>query len=90
MGIRNPLYASGDRWYWLRRCEGFRVEAEGEELGTVACVRYGSRLDRPDEIVVQSGRLRRRLRALAVDDVEGVSGEDRLVTVRHGFVPRMA
>ena len=90
MGMGKALQASGDRWYWLRRCEGFRVEAEGHELGRVACVRYGSRLDRPDEIVVQSGRLRRRLQALAVEDVEGVSAEQRLVTMRGGCPTRAA
>lgn len=46
-----------DREYQLTRCEGFRVEADGQRLGIVAEVRFGSRVDVPDLIAVRVRRL---------------------------------
>jgi hypothetical protein len=57
------------RDYWLGRCAGFTVEADGRPCGRVEWVRYGSRVDRPDALVVRRGRLRRRLFVVRADDV---------------------
>ena len=73
---------SGGRGYLLRRCEGYRVLEEGRTVGRVACVRYLSDPELPAQIVVGSGLLRRRLRAVDVADVGDISAERRVITLR--------
>lgn len=53
-----PRHLSWDHDYWLGRCEGFRVDAPSGRLGLVEAVRFGARLDRPDELLVRGGVLR--------------------------------
>jgi len=48
-----PRPLSWDHDYWLCRCEGFRVDAPTGSLGLVEAVRFGARLDRPDELLVR-------------------------------------
>jgi hypothetical protein len=60
------------RNYWLGRCIGFTVEADGRPCGRVEWVRYGSRIDRPDALVVRRGRLRRRQFIVRADDVREI------------------
>ncbi len=55
-----PRHLSWDHDYWLGRCEGFRVDAPSGRLGLVEAVRFGARLDRPDELLVRGGVLRNR------------------------------
>jgi hypothetical protein len=82
MGDQRRRSPSSDRAYLLRRCEGFRVEVDGRAIGRVACLSYGSSLDRPDELIVERGRLRRHTQRVSVADVAGVSDTQRLVTLR--------
>jgi hypothetical protein len=68
-----PLEVEFGRDYWLGRCTGFTVEADGRPCGRVEWLRYGSRLDRPDALVVRRCRLRRRrfiVRAEAVREID--------------------
>jgi hypothetical protein len=37
--------SSFGREYWLRRCEGFRVEGPGGGVGQVRAIRFGSSAD---------------------------------------------
>ena len=61
-----------DRTYWLNRCHGFEVAARGCRVGVVSEVRYASRADVPDLIVVRTGHLRPNLRLIPVDQVEAI------------------
>lgn len=59
------------------------LSAEGRRLGVIDHLRYRSRLDRPDEIVVASGRLAwRRLRVVPVDAIEAVDPAEGTVLLR--------
>jgi hypothetical protein len=64
--------SSFDIDYWLSRCEGYRVESEAGKLGVVEELRFGSRLDRPDELIVRAGFLGRRRVRVPVGDVERI------------------
>jgi hypothetical protein len=68
-----------DRAYWLTRCQGFAVEAAGVHLGVVTEVRYASRADIPDLIVVRTGHLRHGLLLIPVEQVEGIDVSARLL-----------
>ncbi len=75
-----PRPHSWDHNYWLCRCEGFRVDAPTGRLGLVEAVRFGARLDRPDELLVRGGLLRNRTLVVPVADVqELVPRQPRLV-----------
>jgi hypothetical protein len=87
--IRVRSTAPPDRDYWLTRCDGFLVEAPaGRHLGTVEGVRFGSRIDRPEQLEVAVGRVRRQLLLVPVDDVEYVSGEQELIVLHEDAAPR--
>jgi uncharacterized protein YrrD len=69
--------------YWLRRCQGFRVEsAAGERMGTVEDVLYGAEHDRPSALLVRSGIFKRRLEAISLDDVEAIYPRTQRLSVR--------
>jgi hypothetical protein len=69
-----------DRDYWLCRCQGFRVDSSVGRVGSVEEVRFGSRLDRPDTIVVSTGLLGISRLLVPVSEVEQiVPREQRLV-----------
>ena len=68
--------------YWLCRCEGFRVEASTERVGVVESVRFGSRLDRPDELIVRGGVFGGRRVVIAVSDVEEVVPRQQRLVLR--------
>ncbi len=89
--IRTPGF---DRDYWLCRCEGFRVEAPAGWVGTVVELRFGSRLDRPDLLVVRVGRFGRRLLLVSVVGVEEIRPREErlvlgLVPAASGLLPRL-
>jgi hypothetical protein len=68
--------------YWLCRCEGWQVYAPEGRVGTVKRVLYGSHLDAPDGLVVESGLFRRRVSVASTDEVERVLPEQRRIVVR--------
>jgi hypothetical protein len=80
--LRSPN-SPPDRDYWLSRCEGFLVESPKGAVGVVDGVRFGSRIDRPDLIEVEFGRLRRRMLLIPVEEVEDVCGDEERVTLSH-------
>ncbi len=76
------LNALSARERWLHRCEGFRVEMLDGTVGTVAEVRYGGQLDRPDWLAVKVGRWRARLVLVPSGEVEAILPEDKLILLR--------
>ena len=75
-----PRHLSWDHDYWLGRCEGFRVDAPSGRLGLVEAVRFGTRLDRPDELLVRRGLFGNHTLVVPVSDVqEVVPRQQRLV-----------
>ena len=79
-----PRSLSWDRDYWLCRCEGFRVDSPTGRLGLVEAVRFRSRLDRPDELLIRAGILGTRLLVVAVSDVEAVIPRQERLVLRFG------
>jgi hypothetical protein len=79
-----------DADYWLSRAEGFAVESPSAgRVGVVESLRFYSRHDRPDELVVRVGRLGRRLIAIAADDVDSVlPREKRLILKTSAVIAR--
>jgi hypothetical protein len=64
-----PRTVRWERDYWLNRCLGYRVEAADGTLGHVESLRFQTRHDLPDVLVVRSGFLRKRRCDVRVDDV---------------------
>ena len=77
-----PRRLSWDHDYWLCRCEGFRVEAPTGRLGLVEAVRFGARLDRPDELLVRGGVLRNRTLVVPVSEVQEVEPRQQRLVLR--------
>lgn len=77
-----PARSSYDREYWLRRCEGFRVDSPGGRVGTVAELRFRSNAERPDALAVRTGWLRRRLLLVPVEQVEHVLPRQERIVLR--------
>lgn len=69
--------------YWLRRCEGFVVDAPSGEVGIVEGIRFQSRHDRPDELEVRVGRLLPEVILVPVGEVEDISAEAEQIVLRH-------
>jgi hypothetical protein len=67
-----PLDFEFERDYWLNRCVGFTVEAQGQLCGRVALRKYRSRADRPDALVVQQGELPGCRFTLRAEDVRAI------------------
>jgi hypothetical protein len=82
-GPQRPNGAASKFDYWLRRCEGFRVDSPDGRVGFVEEVRYASRVDRPDVIAVRVGLLARLLLIVPVGEVaEIIPGDARIVLHR--------
>jgi hypothetical protein len=81
-GCAEHRQSSFGREYWLRRCEGFRVEGPGGRLGHVKGIRLGSSAD-PEALEVGAGLLGRRRLLIAVSEIaEIVPEEERFLTLR--------
>jgi hypothetical protein len=68
--------------YWLCHCDGFAVETREREIGVVEEVRFASRHDCPDDLIVRVGRLRPRPLAVPVDEVEALYAREQRVVLR--------
>jgi hypothetical protein len=86
-GPHRPRGAASDLDYWLRRCEGFRVDSPQGRVGFVAEVRYATRCDRPDVIAVRAGLLGRLLLILPVGEVAGILPGEELVVLHRSPRP---
>jgi hypothetical protein len=74
-----PRPALYDSDYWLCRCEGFQVDSPAGRLGVVTGLRYRSRHDRPDGLVVQGGLLGSSHQLIDVSEIaEILPGEERI------------
>jgi hypothetical protein len=80
--FQRPRGAASNVDYWLRRCEGFRVDSPQGPVGFVEEVRYASRLDRPDVIAVRAGFLGRLLVIVPVGEIAEILPRHEL-TVLH-------
>jgi hypothetical protein len=82
-GPPRPSGAASDVDYWLRRCQGFRVDSPDGRVGVVEEVLYASRCDRPDVIAVRAGLLGRLLRIVPVAEVAWIlPGREQVVLHR--------
>jgi hypothetical protein len=86
-GRPRPSGAARDVDYWLRRCDGFRVDSPEGRVGVVREVRYASRCDRPDVIAVRAG-LGRRLLIVPVGDVAWILPGQKQVVLHRSPRPR--
>jgi hypothetical protein len=68
--------------YWLRRCQGFRVDSRGARIGTVEDVLYGSELDQPAALLIRTGIFVRRLESISVDEIEAIDPRAQRLSVR--------
>jgi hypothetical protein len=79
-GPSSPL--PGDTEYWLRHCEGFRVESPRRRLGVVECVAAEDALEGAEVVAVRTGGFRSRRVMVALDDVIEVRpSECRLIVL---------
>jgi hypothetical protein len=78
-----PIPAQGEQAaYWLRRCQGFRVDSEGRRIGIVEDVLYGAEHDRPSAFLVRTGMFKRKLEAISLDDVEAIYPRAQRLSLR--------
>jgi hypothetical protein len=77
-----PVQAGEDMAsYWLRTCEGFRVDSTNGRSGIVEEVRLSSGM-RPEALAVRAGRFFTRLEIVPVSDVERVIPRRKRVLLR--------
>jgi hypothetical protein len=82
LDLPRPILYDND--YWLCRCEGFHVDRSTERLGVVTEVRFRSRLDRPDELVVRGGMLGNRVQVIPVQEIAEVLPREERITLKPG------
>ncbi len=85
--LRFPRSIAFDRDYWLCRCEGFRVESPEGRVGVVEEVRFESRHDCPDVIVVRGGLFGARQLLVPVANVDEVVPREEKVVLRAQSAP---
>jgi hypothetical protein len=72
-----------DAGYWLRNCQGFRVDAGGKKVGVVDEVLFG-RHSEPATLLVRTGLFRLGLRAISVDEIESIDPRSLRITLKPG------
>jgi hypothetical protein len=70
-----------DAGYWLRNCQGFRVEVAGKKIGVVDDVLFGQRSE-PATLLVRTGLFRLGLRAISVDEIEAIDPRNLRISLR--------
>lgn len=87
-----PRYqrSSFDEYYWLSHCDGYRVETPKGRFGMVENVRFKARLDRPDELLIRHGILRRRLVAVNAEDVAVIAPREQRLRLKSTPEPEAA
>jgi hypothetical protein len=71
-----------DEDYWLSHCRGFQARTAERCLGVIREVRFLSRLDRPDELVVGGGLFGDREEIVPVDEVTDVVPYEERIYLR--------
>jgi hypothetical protein len=72
-----------DADYWLRNCQGFRVDAGGKKVGVVEEILFG-RPSEPATLLVRTGLFRLGLRAISVDEIETIDPRSLRITLKPG------
>jgi hypothetical protein len=80
--LQFPRPVGWDSDYWLCRSEGFAVDAPEGRVGIVEEVRFRSRHDRPDELLVRGGIIGSRSVVVPVSDVEEISPRHERIILR--------
>jgi hypothetical protein len=81
-GGEEAIRADEDMWaYWLRTCEGFRVDSDNGRVGVVEEVRL-SPGKHPQALAVRTGLFRTRVEIVPVSDVERVIPRKKRVLLR--------
>jgi hypothetical protein len=70
-----------DAGYWLRNCQGFRVEVAGKKIGVVDDVLFGQKSE-PATLLVRTGLFRLGLRAISVGEIETIDPRSLRITLR--------
>jgi uncharacterized protein YrrD len=70
-----------DSAYWLRNCQGFRVEQGGKKVGVVDDVLFGQRSE-PATLLVRTGLFRLGLRAIPVDEIKSIDPRSLRITLK--------
>jgi hypothetical protein len=81
---RRSVFKADD---WLAQAEGFVVEGSRGRLGVVEELRFHSRADRPDALIVRAGRLARRRLVIPVDAIEEILPRKKLIRLRYAPKP---
>jgi len=74
----DPRDSAYGQEYWLHRCEGFRVESAGRQVGTVRGLRFTGSIE-PDLLEVRTGLFARRVVLFPVELVEQIVPERKLI-----------
>jgi hypothetical protein len=74
----DPRDSAYGREYWLHRCEGFRVESAGREIGSVHGLRFKGSLE-PDLLEVRAGLFGRRVLLIPVEQVQEIDSAARRI-----------
>lgn len=84
-----PDYARStrDSDYWLSQAAGFVVESPDGRVGVVEELRFLSRTDRPDALVVRGGRLGGRRVVVDVADVVDLRPREKRIRVGRNCDP---
>jgi hypothetical protein len=77
----DPRDSAYGREYWLHRCEGFRVESNKREIGTVHGLRFKGSLE-PDLLEVRTGLFGRRVLLIPVEQVAELLPKERRIVLR--------
>jgi hypothetical protein len=67
--------------YWLRNCQGFRVESGGRKVGVVDDVLFGKQ-SQPATLLVRTGLFRLGLRVISVDEIETIDPRNLRIALR--------
>jgi hypothetical protein len=78
----------GRRFYWLCRCEGFRVESPEGRFGLVEAVMFRVRPDEPDALIVRAGVLAHKLVIVPIEDVDDIAPRRERVMLKR--VPELS
>jgi hypothetical protein len=73
-----------DREYWLRHCEGYRVDSAGGRVGLVEEVRHAVGSGHPESLAVLAGMLGRRRLIIPLSEVAEIVPHAQRVFLKPG------
>ncbi len=75
-----------ERRYWIRNCQGFRVDGPEGRVGVVEDVLYGQDPSEPAALLVRAGLLGLRIEVVPVDAVETIDPKRTRIGLGAGAV----